>query len=295
MFLKARDVKNYQDFDRHLKAGTASTVVHLRHNLVGERAYRRKQLIQRKGKILDNKLQVLELTDESESELGTFKPSRPKSSTQARSHQRNHQRKTSPYPLSSSWSPPATILACKRKPSSELEHLKDTRRHCALPRSSPRSPSLGPRYTASSSPGPSIKQEPAEPSVRQSAGSPGTLEDPIILDIDSEEDWDDDDEDTKTWPADFYAVDIVQYFQDHKARQRSVPAAQFFQQCFGLPFRSSTYSDHLARWKVAPQSAKDAILAAQRTPAGLWSVFMRENPAKDATLRRLKRAISVSD
>ncbi|KAF8218467.1 hypothetical protein L208DRAFT_1351155, partial [Tricholoma matsutake] len=39
IFLKACNVKSYQDFDEHLEAGTASTVVHLHHNLVGEHAY----------------------------------------------------------------------------------------------------------------------------------------------------------------------------------------------------------------------------------------------------------------
>ncbi|KAF8240481.1 hypothetical protein L208DRAFT_1213320, partial [Tricholoma matsutake] len=43
IFLKARNVKSYQDFDEHLEAGMASTVVHLRHNLVGECAYLRRE------------------------------------------------------------------------------------------------------------------------------------------------------------------------------------------------------------------------------------------------------------
>ncbi|KAF8230069.1 hypothetical protein L208DRAFT_1157615, partial [Tricholoma matsutake] len=42
IFLKARNVKSYQDFDEHLEAGMASTVVHLCHNLVGEHAYLQK-------------------------------------------------------------------------------------------------------------------------------------------------------------------------------------------------------------------------------------------------------------
>ena len=169
VFLKAHDVKKCDDFDQHLKAGLASTVLHLCHNLVGECAYRCKELIHRKGKSLEVPRQVLELTDESESELG-----------------RTH---------SPSWSAPATVQAHKCKPSSEpAEHLKDTRRQHALPQS----PSLGSQYTASPSPRPSIKQEPEEFSVPQNAGSSGTLQDPIVLDIDSEEeDWDDG-EDTKS-------------------------------------------------------------------------------------------------
>ena len=108
------------------------------------------------------------------------------------------------------------------KPSGELECLKDTRQHHALRQS----PSLGSWYTASPAPGPSIKQEPEEFYIPQNAGSPGTLHDPIVLDINGEEeDWNDD-KDTKTWPTDFYAVDIVQYFQDHKTRD--MLAAQFF-------------------------------------------------------------------
>lgn len=73
MFLKARDVKTYQDFDRHLKVGMASMAVHLRHNLVGERAYMRKEVLRRKGQSLQDQQQVLELTDASgsESELGS--------------------------------------------------------------------------------------------------------------------------------------------------------------------------------------------------------------------------------
>jgi hypothetical protein len=286
-------VKTYQDFDQHLKVGMASMAVHLHHNLVGERAYMRKEVLRRKGQSLQDQQQVLELTDASgsESELGS-QATTSKSSRQPVSR-RGHQRRTSPWSRSPSWSPPATIQTRKRKPSSELGRFKDTHQHHALLQS----PFLV--GSQSPSPQPSVKLEPRNASIPENAGSPGSLWDPIVLDTTSEEeDWDDD-EDTKSWPADFYAVDIVKYFQDHKARPRSVPAPQFFQQRFGLPFRSSTYSDHLARWKSAPQSAKDTVLAARRTPAGLWSAFMRDNPAKDAThksvSRKLRLVTSTSD
>ncbi|KAF8224055.1 hypothetical protein L208DRAFT_1313474, partial [Tricholoma matsutake] len=46
IFLKACNVKNYQDFDWHLKAGMTLTAVHLHHNLVDECAYRQKEVVQ---------------------------------------------------------------------------------------------------------------------------------------------------------------------------------------------------------------------------------------------------------
>ncbi|KAF8233721.1 hypothetical protein L208DRAFT_1265437, partial [Tricholoma matsutake] len=140
VFLKSHDMKNCHDFDNHCKAGLASKVVHLHHNLVGEHTCMHKELNHRKGKSLEVQRQVLELTDESESELGRTQPSRSKSMTCAPSHQCNPQQNTAPHPLSPSWSPPATIQACKHKPSSEpAERCKDTHHQCALPQS----PSLG--------------------------------------------------------------------------------------------------------------------------------------------------------
>jgi hypothetical protein len=90
---------------------------------------------------------------------------------------------------------------------------------------------------------------------------PGTLEDLIVCDIDSKEE-EEDDEETKTWLANFYGINIAQYFQDHKTRKQSNTAAQFFKQHFGVWFHSSTYSDHLKCGNLAPQSAKDAAVAA---------------------------------
>jgi HPt (histidine-containing phosphotransfer) domain-containing protein len=68
IFLKARSVKSYQDFDKHLEAGMASTVVHLHHNLVGECAYLRKEALRWKDQSLKDQPKVLELTYESDQE-----------------------------------------------------------------------------------------------------------------------------------------------------------------------------------------------------------------------------------
>ena len=119
----------------------------------------------------------------------------------------------------------------------------------------------------------------------------GSFSDPIVLDSKGEEQ-------VKAWPADFYVTNIITYFHAHKSRSKSLSADALFCKHFGLAYRHSTVYDHLARWKAASQSAKDAVLATHRTPAGLWSVFMETNPAKDASLKatacKLKQQASVA-
>ncbi|KAF8236154.1 hypothetical protein L208DRAFT_1035315, partial [Tricholoma matsutake] len=79
----------------------------------------------------------------------------------------------------------------------------------------------------------------------------------------------DGEEQVKAWPPDFYVTDIITYFHAHKSRSKSISADVLFHKHFGLAYPHSTVYDHLAQWKAAFQSAKDAALAACHTPTGL--------------------------
>lgn len=115
----------------------------------------------------------------------------------------------------------------------------------------------------------------------------GSFSDPIVLDEEGEEDKEDKDEDEKTWPADFHAMKIYDYFTAMKKCPASISAAALFFNHFGLWYCSSTVYDHCDCWLSAPQSERDAILTAGQTPAGLWSVFMERNLVKDADTKAM--------
>jgi len=81
---------------------------------------------------------------------------------------------------------------------------------------------------------------------------------------------------TLLWPGDYHAVDIVRFFadcSDHPDR----PNKTIFEEHFpGVPFRRSTSSENRRRWSTAPQSIRDQVLAAKRSPKGLWSFFQSQ-------------------
>lgn len=100
-----------------------------------------------------------------------------------------------------------------------------------------------------------------------------------------------DDGEEKTWPGDFFVVDVVDGFVAIKAaRKANQNAYDKFREVYGVPWSRSTYYDHLARWKQASDEAKErAISAGRNRPEGLWSTFMASNPAKDADIKASRR------
>lgn len=168
----------------------------------------------------------------------------------------------------------------KRKPSNEIPN----RRHPF--KRSTRQDSLSLQFTASPSPNIfTIKQE-----------YNGSFSDPILLDS-SDTDNNDDENKVKTWPRDFFAIDIVACFtavreNSMKARGHRETVKTIFENHFDSPFYTSTFYDHYARWTSAPQAAKDKALSGRRTSAGSWTHFMADNPAPNAENKALMHKLT---
>jgi len=98
---------------------------------------------------------------------------------------------------------------------------------------------------------------------------------------------------SKVWPTEFHTVDIVEgfHFIHEQGFLGSLIEDTFSIQFEGNRYVKTTYNDHLRRWTHASQSAKDKALAAGRTPAGLWSRFMAENPSPYAVRKAAKKCL----
>jgi hypothetical protein len=100
----------------------------------------------------------------------------------------------------------------------------------------------------------------------------------------------------KQWPSDFHAVDIVKGFAycTHavKSKKRTLKAA--FEDFFPTTFAGSTYNEHRHRWMDSPQVEKDKALAARHSLAGLWSEFMKNNPARHAQMKKEKQKLRAA-
>jgi len=77
----------------------------------------------------------------------------------------------------------------------------------------------------------------------------------------------------RQWPADFYAVDIVDFFRACETNRNVRLKTLFCHHFPNIPFRRSTVNENRARWKKAPQLVRDNVLRAKYTTGGKWSVF----------------------
>lgn len=94
------------------------------------------------------------------------------------------------------------------------------------------------------------------------------------------------------FPSSFYAVDVHRSFSFE--RQGDLMVEIQFRQFFNVPFKSSTYYDHKARWLQAPRDARDRALAAGYEEDGWYSKFIAAFPPKDADLKAAKRKMRVA-
>lgn len=77
---------------------------------------------------------------------------------------------------------------------------------------------------------------------------------------------------------------------DRRKKQRPRKTVDhIFVDVFGVEFVAGTYYDHRARWSNATQSARDAACGAGRTNEGLYSQFMKHNPAKHAEQKAARK------
>lgn len=100
----------------------------------------------------------------------------------------------------------------------------------------------------------------------------------------------------KAWPKDFFVVDVVKGFAEIDAGLREKqPLAAVFEAYFGVDFKSATYHDHRGRWNAAHPHAKELALSYRWTkPEGLWSYFMRSNPAKNAAVKAAQKKLRMN-
>ena len=93
------------------------------------------------------------------------------------------------------------------------------------------------------------------------------------------------------WPAEFFAIDIVNCFEDVEENAGDAQVRAVFERHFGqwAPYRRSTFYEHRGRWQAASLAAKQVALAAGRTESGLWSKFMSVAPARRALLKAVRK------
>jgi hypothetical protein len=102
---------------------------------------------------------------------------------------------------------------------------------------------------------------------------------------------DSDPSDSSLWPRNFYTVDIVNCFTACEDNP-GTPVKQIFSKAFSVPFHCSTFYENKQRWQLAPQTSKDAALAAGHTAAGLWVKFAAENPTKRAEKKAARKRLA---
>jgi hypothetical protein len=99
----------------------------------------------------------------------------------------------------------------------------------------------------------------------------------------------------KAWPKDFFVVDVVKGFAEIDAGLREKqPLATIFKAYFGVDFKSTMYHNHQGRWNTTHPHAKELALSYHLTKhEGLWSFFMRSNPAKNATIKAAQKKLRM--
>ncbi|KAF8956528.1 hypothetical protein BDZ97DRAFT_1925426 [Flammula alnicola] len=95
------------------------------------------------------------------------------------------------------------------------------------------------------------------------------------------------------WPADFFAVDIVNLFDEieDSASDTDTGVRSLFERHFGqwVDYKRSTYYDHRQRWEEATLEAKQAVLSAGQTKAGCWINLMSTTRAPRAHIKAVRR------
>ena len=99
---------------------------------------------------------------------------------------------------------------------------------------------------------------------------------------------------TTQFPLSFYAVDVHRSFSFE--RQGDLMLEIQFQRFFNIPFKSSTFYDHKARWLQALRDARDRAVTAGYDDDGRYTKFMAAHAAKDTDLKAAQRKMrAVTD
>jgi hypothetical protein len=99
----------------------------------------------------------------------------------------------------------------------------------------------------------------------------------------------DEDDVGHTWPTDFHVVDVVKGFDRClKACKTHKSVEKAFFDCFGVPFKSSTFYRHRRKWERASEACRERALRAGHTSAGLWSAFIAHSEVEGHRRKRFK-------
>ncbi|KIK32807.1 hypothetical protein CY34DRAFT_100723 [Suillus luteus UH-Slu-Lm8-n1] len=97
----------------------------------------------------------------------------------------------------------------------------------------------------------------------------------------------------RTWPRSFYTCEVADVFEAAAVDDgRSLKMK--FKDVYGpdVRFYASTFSDHLKRWKAAPPSSRSEFIEAGKTDDGLYSRFMKANPAPGGEVKAAKKCLA---
>ncbi|KIJ89905.1 hypothetical protein K443DRAFT_15707 [Laccaria amethystina LaAM-08-1] len=93
------------------------------------------------------------------------------------------------------------------------------------------------------------------------------------------------------WPADFFAIDIANFFDEIEDSASDTRVLSLFEHHFGqwVAYKRSTYYNHHQCWQEATLEAKQAVLSAGQTEAGCWSNLMSTAQVPQAHIRAVHR------
>jgi len=273
VFIKASEVQHCQDFKKFLTTSLSTAEPNVRRNLAGERDHvKRKMLahqLSQASKASTSKRPITVSSDEEPQIVMGYRPSKKSRSIAAT---RVVRRNMSEYAQMECYESDSGIEFTEPRPFSNQTRTPPRRSPSIASTSSQRSPSIA--STSSQSVTPTIKYD---------------LTLPFYIPPN-------DHMQAPRWPRDFFAIDIVNCFNDaDKAGDGMV--RQVFESHFGqwVPFVNSTFYEHRGRWQAASLEAKHAALSAGRAPAGYWANFMSANPAPRARLKAARRKLDTID
>ncbi|KAG1890519.1 uncharacterized protein F5891DRAFT_1198141 [Suillus fuscotomentosus] len=97
----------------------------------------------------------------------------------------------------------------------------------------------------------------------------------------------------RTWPKSFYTCEVADVFKVAVVDDgRSLKTK--FEEVYGpdVRFYASTFSDHFKRWKAASPSSRSEFIEAGKTDDGLYSKFMKANPAPGGEVKAAKKRLT---
>ncbi|KAG1841135.1 hypothetical protein DFJ58DRAFT_732587 [Suillus subalutaceus] len=102
---------------------------------------------------------------------------------------------------------------------------------------------------------------------------------------------------TRRWPSDFYTCEVSACFDAcRKAREAGKSFKSTFLAFYGpkVKFNPSTFTEHYQRWFDAPVSMWARFVSCGMMQEGLYSMFMKESPARHAQVKAVKKRLKAN-